>query len=106
MPLKRIVTPDKNLQMLQDYSAEALRPLEASPLVGGNMLTGVVLVAGQDNLVAHKLSRTPTLFIPTNIQVDTNIWSPPTSALGNAQANSSFINLWCNTACTISVWVN
>lgn len=106
MALKQINTDNQELELVQDNVAEALTPLQNVPMVGGNMLQGVSLVAGQDNLIRHGLDHAPFFFIVSNIKLNSNIWSPASSAIANKSSNPTYINLWCSNNCTISVWVN
>ncbi len=108
--LKTISTPDQNLQIIQSNIQAAVTSIGQSPFVGGNLVTGVVLTSGQDNLVPHGLNRTPVISIPSPPNVQATIWSPTTAKLtvgGNpAASNSTFVNLRTSVTCTVSVWFN
>jgi len=103
---KTINTQDKNLQLIQDNVAAAIAPIQRSPLIGGVLLLNVSLKAGQDNLVQHTLNRMPQIIIPGIPSVNTTIWSPASSSIGNQSSNSQYVNLCCSSNCTVSVWVN
>lgn len=106
MPLKQINSQDQEIQLIQGNIQTALTPLENIPMVGGNLLRGISLTSGQDNLVQHGLDHTPIAFILAGINVDSRVWSPTSSSLNGASANRTVINLRCSTSCTISLWVN
>lgn len=93
-----INTPDKNLQLIQDNITKTTTPLLAMPMVGGNTLTGIALVAGQDNQVPHKLGRTSQYFIVIQQSADSTVWQ--------VSANSTYIVLRCSADCTVGLWVN
>lgn len=105
MAFRQINTSDKNLQLIQSAIADAVAPLDSTPFVGGVKLTSLALIAGQDNLVAHKLGKTPTDFIVTWQGANSVIWTQASSAISNVSANASFLNLWCSANCTINLWV-
>ncbi len=95
---KTINVADKNIQLIQDNVGTALTPLQAIPMVGGNMLTSIDLTSGQDNKVAHKLGRTPQFWILARQNADSRVWE--------SDADSSFLVLQCSNSCTVSLWVN
>lgn len=93
----RIQTPDRNLQLIQDNISTALNPLQAIPMAGGNMLTGIVLTSGNNN-INHKLSHTPQFWILANTNAAVNLYQ--------VSANSTVLVLNASAAVTISLWVN
>lgn len=105
MSLKRIITADKDIQLIQDNTDNALTPLQNSPLVNGNLLSNLNLISGQDNLINHNLGHVPTASIAGIPNVNTTIWSPGSPSINNQSSNSQVINLRCSTSCTVSVWV-
>lgn len=98
MSLARIQTPDKNIQLIQDNIDKAITPLQAIPMVGGNVIAGVSLMSGQDNQVAHKLGRTVRYFIIMNLNADSTVWQTGMS--------ESYLTLQCSADCTVTLWVN
>jgi len=56
--LPLIQTADRVLSQLQTRWKALLDPVIAEPLVGGSLLTGVVLASGA-NTINHKLGQTP-----------------------------------------------
>jgi hypothetical protein len=103
--LQKVNTDDKDLELLQRYVEQAIIPLQNSPLIGGNLITGVSLSAGSDNLVAHKLGKTPTHFMVLDQDSNANVWSAVTTILNGSDRSALFINLKSNASITISVWV-
>jgi hypothetical protein len=55
--LRRVQTPDREINQLQSNVAEILEPLSSNALSSGYVLSSVVLAVG-DNAVNHKLNRT------------------------------------------------
>lgn len=106
MPMKQISATDRVVQTIQENAAQAVTSIEATPFVGGNRLVGVPLLAGQDNLVAHKLGRQLQNWTLTNQDTNTAVWSPDSASLGNSNASAQFLNLWCGADCSVSVWVS
>jgi len=106
MALKRILTQDKNIQLVQDNIEEALIPLQSSPMANGVLIKGVTLVALQDNLIRHTLGRFPQIFFIGNLDSNATVWNPTSASINNQKSNSSVINLRCSSACTIALWVN
>ena len=95
--LKKILTPEKDLQLIQDNVDEALTPLQQSPLTGGNLLTGAFLTAGVDNKLEHRLGQTPTLWALVRQNTNTTVWE--------VSADKRFLVLRCGANCIVSVWV-
>lgn len=104
-PIKSINTADKNLQLIQDAINTALKPLENIPMVGGYLLTDVLLTSAQDNLVEHGLDHTPIIYFTAVPSVSATIWSPAAVALGNVKANTKYLNLRTSATCSVTLWV-
>lgn len=104
--LQQINTPDKNIQLIQDFVNAALTKLQNAPLAGGVLLSRVTLTSGQDNLVQHTLGRMPTLYFNSIPNVSTTIWSPNTASLNGSNSDSTRINLRCSTTCIVNIWIN
>lgn len=128
MGFTRILTPDQNLQLIQDNisnsqttknTATTITNLGANtqkntnaqvnnPYQSGRLIT-VSLTAGQDNLIPHGLGYKPNGFHLANQDTNTTVWNPTTAKLAisniNQSSNSTFINLWCGTTCSISLWI-
>lgn len=129
MPFKRIQTNDQNLSLIQDSVEQALnfpstilritssggqqiteRSQTGAPYISGNLIQ-IALTAGQDNLVPHGLNRSPVVWTIARLDTNATIWEVVTSKIQNssgvnASANSTFINLWCSSSCTITLWIN
>lgn len=106
MPFSKINTPDQNLNLVQDNVDKALVPLQQIPMVGGNVLSGVSLLSGQDNLVPHKLGRAVQYFIIMSLNAQSIIWTQAASALKNQSTDNIYINLRTSANCTATIWVN
>lgn len=103
--LKRILTEDKNIQLIQDNVDQALTPIQNSAMSDSALLTGINLVSGQDNLVQHKQAKQLQYWILSGINAQSTVWSPTTSKLSGASSNSSYLNLRCSTSCVVNLVV-
>jgi hypothetical protein len=102
--LKKIFTPDVNLQKIQDNVDDALRPLQHSPLAQGLVLaSNISLTANKDNLISHGLKKVPSFWLLAGQNANANVWSPASTELSNKSANTSYINLWCSVDCTVNL---
>lgn len=85
------------------------------PFTDGNLISNINLQSGTDNIISHRLGRTPNFFQVSNLNTNAIIWSPVTASLAAqsgqqagvaVQWNDTSINLQCNTSCTVSILVN
>lgn len=106
MPLKKINTGDRDLELIQSNVEAALKPSDMSPFVGGVWLTSLSLTSGQDNLIEHGLARTPLVIVAAVPNVEASIWSPVSNSLSGSNADRVFINLRASASCVVNVWVN
>lgn len=105
MALKRIITQDKNIQLIQDNVDSALTPLQNGTFTNGQLLKNLSLISGQDNLISHNLGYVPTIILSLMPNMQSTIWSPNSTSLNGSNANSSQINLRCSASCVASIWV-
>lgn len=118
--MKQINFNDRAVQTLQDNAVAAVKSIESATQInpttgttsiqspfstGGNLLTGVVLTASQDNLIAHGLGHTPQVWVVCNIDTASLVWSPTTTKLNNQSMNSQYLNLQTIATATVSLWV-
>lgn len=103
---KRIRTDNRELEMIQDNIESAFRPIVASDIVPGLLLKDVSLKAGQDNLVAHTLARTPQIWQIVRIDAAANVYEYPNIELGGLSLTSRFINMRTSADCKVSLWVS
>jgi hypothetical protein len=106
MTLKKIITPDRDLQLIQDNIDAALQPIQNASILNGILLEDVDLTTGVDNLVAHPLGRIPQLILIGVPDVNATIWSPVNSEIGNRSSSAQYINLQCSADCIVSMWVS
>jgi hypothetical protein len=97
MPLRQINTQDQNLQLIQGNVADAIAPLEKSPLTGGVFISALFLSIGT-NKVAHLLGRTPTRWAIMDLNASATIY--------RLSWDDKFLTLQSSTDCTVSLWVN
>lgn len=118
--MKQITVADRTMQTIQQNAATAISKLEGSstingdtgdtqpingPFTGGHILASVSLTSGRDNLVSHKLQQTPQVWVITDNNTNSVIWSPPSSQIGNQTSNAQYLNLWCSATTIVSIWV-
>lgn len=118
--MKQITVQDRSMQTIQQNAATAISNLEVSaaintqtsttqpitaPFTGGHILANVALTASQDNIIPHQLQQAPQVWVITNNNTNSVIWSPVTTQLGGQSANAQYLNLWCSATTTISLWV-
>lgn len=103
MSLRKVITQDKNLQLIQDNVDDAIRPLQKSPLSGAIVVSNVNLIAGQDNLVSHGLGTAPSLWMLAALNANSVIWSQGSTELSNLSSNRLYINLRCTANCTVNL---
>lgn len=84
---------------VQDNVETALRPILASPIVNGVLLTGVTLANGVTT-VEHKLGRTLRGWIIVGQNANASIWD---SQAGNNLAARTLI-LNSNAIVTVNIW--
>jgi hypothetical protein len=70
-------------------------------LIDGNLLLGVSLVTGVDNIVTHKLGRPIVGYLITQKSADCRIWD---NQLTNEQKDK-FLNLETSANVTVDIWV-
>ena len=56
-PLKKLNSKDRIINLLQDNVEDAINSIIKDQFNNANILTDIVLVAGQDNTINHKLGR-------------------------------------------------
>ena len=129
MALKRIISADQNLQLVQDATASALggntskiqqsvvngktvftRSQVSPPFSGGNLVM-MPLTSGQDNLLPHGLGRLPSVWTVARLDTNTTVWEATTTALAtptqiSRSASTQYLNLKCSSSCNIVIWVN
>lgn len=108
--LKRVKTGNSNIDRIQDNVDSALIPIQLSPLIGGNVVTGQVLTIGANNLVQHGLQRVPSYFVVLSQNAGVSIWTESLATLllnGQASnANDQYINLKTSATVTATIWFN
>lgn len=97
MPLRKLNTNSQDLNLVQQNVELAIRPLEASPLTGGNLITDIQLEAAFSNMVAHGLQAVPTKWMIVRIDEDANVWE--------VEADDKYLTLACSADCVVSIWV-
>lgn len=83
---------------IQDNVGTLVNPIAATPILGANQLTGVVLGATATD-VAHGLGRAWTQFLITDINANATVWRP-----SNANP-AQFLTLQASGAVTVNLLV-
>jgi len=68
----------------------------------GLLTTDIPLVAGQSNLIAHRLQRDPVGFFVADIDTNTNVFR---AAVVDTTQDRLFIDLRCGTNCIVKIWI-
>jgi len=97
----KIQSDDDVQNRIQDNIAQTIAPIIAQPILGGNLLTGIVLVSGQDNIVNHKLGRKLQGWVVTRIVTDATVWD--SQSLNPNYLQTLILNCSANT--TLDLWV-
>jgi len=95
MTLKRVISQDRNLQLVQDNVDNAITKLQNSPISGfsGASFIQNAAIGTSQTPVAHKLGRTPVLWIVVGINANATIYSSQAS-------DANYLYLTASAGCT------
>lgn len=96
--VKALNTDDDILNRIQNNLIQAIEPLTRVPIANGNMLQGISLVAGNNN-INHGLDRKPIGYIVVSTTVQAYF------ADNIPTATTTSFNLVPSAATTVSLWV-
>lgn len=99
--LKKVHSTDKQLHQVQDLIEEFLQPLLNNPTLNGTLVINQSLIAGQDNLVEHKLNRKITGFYITRKRGPADVWD----LQDTNKLPTSTLLLRCSADVSIDLWV-
>lgn len=88
------------LSQTQTQWASRLNPILANPILQGNQISGIVLVAGVPMLVNHMLGKMQTGWFITDQTSAAEVFR-----YGNVAFNDLNMTLGASANCTISIWV-
>lgn len=94
----RLNVQDYDLSRVQDAIGYTLDPITESKVIDGQLLENIQLIAGQDNVIAHRLGRKPLMWSVADISASATVWR-----LGNFDKN--YLTLRCSSDVTVSIWV-
>ena len=95
----KIAVSDPAAQVSQDMHLNAFRELFTRPVVMGNLVTNVVLIAGSFVKVPHKLGAVYRGWSVVRKNANANVWEQaPTMP-------KQFIELNCSANVTVDLWV-
>jgi hypothetical protein len=98
---KKLNLSDKVVSRFQDNVSNSIHDLATTPIIQGNLLKNVVLVAGTTSIIEHKLGRNIEGWVVVGKSANSNIWDAQSS---NA-APTLTLNLNCSADVTINLWV-
>lgn len=68
------------------------------PFIGGNLLTGISMMASTPNAIKHGLNRIPQIWTLTDLSAAAEVY--------RISWDTNFITLEATSNCTIAIWVN
>jgi|TARA_A100001391_G_scaffold177254_2_gene140954 hypothetical protein len=94
------------LNSVQDHIQQSVAPLAESQIVDGNLIEGIDLTTGADNLVEHKLGREPLGWIVVRKFAAVDIYESLTDSSGSSYDRKKFINYQVGTNMTnVHFWI-
>jgi hypothetical protein len=99
-PFEKVQVADFALSRVQDNLKRPLDVLTKLEVLDGQLLTGVELASGLNNL-EHKLGRTLRGYWLTRANADVRVWDDATTSA----APNLFHRLQASAAATVSLWV-
>lgn len=95
--MRTLQLDDEKLSRFQGNVQDALQQVTKSPLLDGNLVEGISLVSGSDNLVAHKLGRVPRLWFVVDKNANAVVW--------RTNWDNKLITLKCDSNVNVTLWV-
>jgi hypothetical protein len=92
-------TNDEQTAQLQSGVVGALNQLQASPLTGAQLITGVIIIAGTPTIVPHGLNKVPTGYLVVSANAASSTW------LGTSPAPASVLSLQASATVTVNILV-
>jgi hypothetical protein len=89
-------------QIVKITADDAMRPINdisKVPIIDGNLLKDVNLIAGQDNVINHGLNRGPLFWMLARINAQSTVWEI------RHNLEDRFLKLRCSANCTVNLWV-
>lgn len=96
--MRQTVFTDQTLTQLQSALNDQFAQISKIPFIGGRLLQGVALIAGQANVVNTGLGAEAQGYFVTSNSANTAIWN-------DAFSGETAISLRCSTNTTVNVWV-
>lgn len=97
-PYVRTDQDSKASQRAQDSAESSLKSILSKEIIDGVLIEDVILVAGQDNLVAHKLGRTPRGYLVVRCSSQASVWDSepvyPDKFLELQSSANIIVSLW------------
>lgn len=96
--MKKIQSPDRVMNTIQDNVETALRPLLTNPLLDGTLIEGVSIVTGTPKTIEHGLGRAARGWFVISPQAEASVWEtssalPTKTLILNSSANID-LKLW------------
>lgn len=102
MPIRSFKTLDGGdyiQETIQSNTGQALKDISNKAIVDGTLIESVALIAGQDNMIAHKLGRPLKFWVLARQNTNTTVWETTST---NPEF---FLTLRCGSNCTVNLWV-
>lgn len=97
---KKLNQPTAEVSKLQDNLEEFFVPFTSSLVVPGNLLQNVSLVAGQPNIINHRLNRALVSYF-VRLKGNSVVWDEQDSNLFKTKT----LDLRCSADVVVDVWV-
>src|SRR6185312_13533390 len=97
----------QTIQLNSEQTAQDINRIQANisnafngqngPFIGGNLLSSVS-IGSSATQIAHKLGRTPQVWVICDQNTNKSVW--------RTKWDANFITLQAGSACVVSIWVN
>jgi hypothetical protein len=92
---------DPSADLMQDSIERALTSVTGSPIVNGDLFSGIRLVSGSVNRVEHKMNRAPLGYIVVQKNANATVYDQQDT---NTRKDI-FLDLMTTADCTVSLWI-
>lgn len=98
---RAVRTRNDDVQELQSALQPFVQDVRSRQVVDGRIVSGIVLVTGQPNIVVHKLDREPVGYMVIRASAAANVYDAQASNITPAQT----LDLRTSANVTVSIWV-
>lgn len=97
---RKVNSEDEILNRVQDNIEENISNIIRTEILDGRLITGIKLLPGVTNSIAHKLSREVRGYFIVLKDSDSSVWDEHSTNTNK----KLFLNLRCSAEVTISLW--